>query len=58
MSEEDYANFKIESGIDWGNGELGIIEYSEFLTLSYKEQKAYLESLVALYRKEYIPSIR
>lgn len=44
MSEEDYAAIK-DSGIDWGNAEEGIINFSDFVRMSYTEQQKYLENL-------------
>lgn len=56
MTEEDYRKFKDESGIEWGQND--IIEYSEFLALSFKEQKRYLENIIKIYRKDLLPAIQ
>lgn len=45
MSAEELQQFKTSSGIDWGNEEQGIIQYSEFLSMSFAQQSAYLEQL-------------
>ena len=45
MSAEELQQFQVSSGIDWGNEEQGIIEYSNFLSMSYAQQSAYLEQL-------------
>ena len=45
MSLEDYRTFEESSGIDWGNEKDGVIEYTEFLTLTYEEQSDYLKKL-------------
>jgi hypothetical protein len=37
MSLEDYRTFEESSGIDWGDEKRGVIEYTEFLTLTYEE---------------------
>ena len=52
MSADDYAQYQTESGIDWGNAEEGIMEYSEFLAMSYESQVSYLEGLSAKYSAE------
>lgn len=52
MSADDYEEYQTKSGIDWGNAEEGIIEYSKFLTLSYDNQVAYLEGLSERYSSE------
>lgn len=45
MSAAELQQFQTSSGIDWGNEEQGIIEYSNFLSMSYAQQSAYLEQL-------------
>lgn len=45
MSDAELQQFQTSSGIDWGNEEQGIIEYSNFLSMSYAQQSAYLEQL-------------
>ena len=45
MTLEDYRTFEESSGIDWGNEKDGVIEYTEFLTLTYEEQSDYLKKL-------------
>lgn len=52
MSADDYAAYQTESGIDWGNAEEGIMEYSDFLAMSYESQVSYLEGLSAKYTSE------
>ena len=49
MSQDDWD--KVEnSGIDWGNEEEGIIEYSDFIAKTYEEQLEYLQLLESKYR--------
>ncbi len=43
MSRDDYNTIK--ESIDWGNEEQGIIEFNEFLQMSYAQQQEYLENL-------------
>lgn len=43
MSVQEYEDFKTNSGISWGKD--GIIEYSEFLDLTYEQQSDYLLQL-------------
>ena len=50
MSAEDYKNFESESGLSWG--EDGIIEYSDFLRMTYEEQSEYLSNLNDQYTEE------
>ena len=51
MSQDDWD--KVEnSGIDWGNEEEGIIEYSDFIAKTYEEQLEYLQLLESDYREE------
>lgn len=52
MSAEDYQDYQTNSGIDWGNAEEGIMEYSKFLALSYDSQVTYLERLSERYNSE------
>jgi hypothetical protein len=51
MSQDDWDKVK-NSGIDWGNEEEGIIEYSEFVAKTYEEQVKYLEALEYDYRNK------
>lgn len=53
MSDADYAEYETTSGIDWGNKEDGIIEYSEFLKKTYAEQQQYLELIEKQYSEAY-----
>ena len=50
MSAEDYKNFETESGLNWG--EDGIVEYSDFLRMTYEEQSEYLSQLNDQYSSE------
>lgn len=50
MSTEDYKNFETESGLNWG--EDGIVEYSDFLRMTYEEQSEYLSNLNEQYTSE------
>ena len=45
MDTDAIQKFQAESGIDWGNEEEGIIEFSEFLSMTYQQQIAYLKGL-------------
>ena len=56
MTAEDYSNFKLDSGIDWGNEEENIIQYSEFLSMTYQQQLNYLSSLEEQYQQRYAQS--
>lgn len=56
MTAEDYSNFKLDSGIDWGNEEENIIQYSEFLSMTYQQQLNYLSSLEEQYQQKYAQS--
>lgn len=55
MSMADYEEYKVKSGIDWGKD--GVVEYSEFLALTFEQQQQYLESLKKKYQQESINSI-
>jgi hypothetical protein len=44
MTEEDLVALR-DGGIDWGNEDAGIMDFSSFLSMSYDEQKAYLDEL-------------
>lgn len=44
MTQEDWSTIE-NSGIDWGNQEQGIIEFNEFLAMTYQEQVNYLDNL-------------
>jgi hypothetical protein len=37
MTQEDWTTIK-DSGIDWGNEEAGIMEFTDFLKMSYSDQ--------------------
>ena len=50
MSSQDYQDFQSSSEIDWGNKEEDIINYSEFLVMSFEEQTHYLEELEKNYQ--------
>lgn len=51
MDAEDYIAFEKSSGIDWGNEEKKIIEYNDFLEMTYEEQLNYLKLLEEEYSK-------
>lgn len=55
MSMSDYAEFETESGLNWG--EEGIIQYGEFLALTYEQQQQYLNDLKEKYQKDSVDSI-
>lgn len=55
MSMADYEEYETESGINWGKDD--VIEYSEFLALTFEQQQQYLESLKKKYQQESIESI-
>lgn len=61
MSLSDYAAFETESNIKWGqqDSDLGkkIIEYNEFLSMSYQQQVAYLDSLSQQYSEAQLKNI-
>lgn len=44
MTDKQYEKFKTESNIDWGNEELNIISYEDFLNRTVEDQAAYLSS--------------
>ena len=57
MSEEDYEKVK-NSGIDWGNTEEGIIDFSQFVQLSYEEQVKYLDNLSQKYSESILKNTK
>lgn len=61
ISLSDYAAFETESKIKWGqqDNDLGkkIIEYNEFLAMSYQDQVAYLDSLSQQYNEAQLKNI-
>lgn len=40
------ALIDLSNAIDWGNAEEGIIEFSEFMNMTFQQQQAYLQSFV------------
>ena len=61
MSLSDYTTFETESKIKWGqqDDDLGkkIIEYNEFLAMSYQDQVTYLDSLSQQYNEAQLKNI-
>lgn len=57
MTIEDYGTIQ-NSGIDWGNAREGIIDFNQFIQLSYEEQETYLEQLTIKYNQQILANLQ
>ena len=53
LTEQDYQDLQ-DSGIDWGDAEQGIVEFSEFVKMTHAEQVRYLNELEREYSQNAI----
>lgn len=56
MTQEDWSTIQ-NSGIDWGNEEQGIIEFNQFMAMTYQAQVEYLDNLANAARERFNNSL-
>lgn len=56
MTQDDWSTIQ-NSGIDWGNEEQGIIEFNQFMSMTYQAQVEYLDNLANAARERFNNSL-
>lgn len=56
MTQDDWNTIQ-NSGIDWGNEEQGIIEFNQFMAMTYQAQVEYLDNLANAAREKFNNSL-
>ena len=56
MTQDDWNTIQ-NSGIDWGNEEQGIIEFNQFMAMTYQAQVEYLDNLANAARERFNNSL-